>query len=233
MKSIWLAISLLGAAAAPAWAAPDVQDVQDVQGAQDAQDVQYHVTVSAHGAVIFEGEGRAEAQRPLELRQFVLAQDNAGHGQAFVDSGVKVVLRQLHRDAAQVSSQLALEVAGVAGGAQAVTVASRLGDAARAELAGYTVTLVASAMPSRVSPPLPEDFAYLAPSLQLDGLNLPRVQFDRGAYQLANARLQRTDGERYALVRPAPTSQPGQPGQPDTAVAARLLQAPLLYTAQR
>lgn len=211
MKSTWLAIGLISAVIAPAALA-----------APDAPDLQYHVTVSSHGAVMFEGEGRTGAERPLELRQFVLSQDNAGHGESFVDSGVKVVLRPLQRDAAHVSAQLALDVVGMPRAAQA-TVEARLGDAASAELAGYTVTLVATALPSRTSPPVPEDFAYLAPSLDMASLVLPHVRFDRASYQVANAQLQRADGERFAAVLVAPK----------TVARAGDFAAPLLYTAER
>lgn len=154
--------------------------------------VQYHVTVLNHDAVVYEGEGRADAGRSLELRQYVLARDNAGHGQSFVDSGVKIVLR---------ASQVNLDVAGQ--GFEA-PVAIKLDDETVAMLGGYMVKISASVVQPKASPALPEDFAYLAPSLSMESLALPNVAFDRGAYQVANAVLERPVGNQASAALVAP-----------------------------
>lgn len=186
-KPALFAVSLVCTAlATSAVAAPTAPDA-DASAA-----VQYRVTVLSRDAVVFEGEGRADAGSPLELRQYVLARDNAGHGQSFVDSGIKIVLR---------SSQVSLDVAGQ-GFEAPVTV--KLDDEAVAMLGGYTVKIAASAVQPKTSPVLPEDFAYLAPSLSLESLALPNVAFDRGSYQLANAVLERPVGNQASAVLVAP-----------------------------
>lgn len=186
-----------------------------------AQDVQYHVTVMDRSAVVFEGEGRVVADRALELRQYVLARDNAGRGQSFVDSGIKVVVQQTHHDDLGASSQLTLDVAGLTHEAR-TTVELKLGEESTAEMGGYTVKVFATPVLPKESPAMPEDFAYLAPSLSMGSLALPNVWFDRSSYQLANAVLARPADGRFAAVLMAPA-----------AVARSFEAEPLLYAAQR
>ncbi len=210
LKSTLLALSLSCLfAASPSVASSGVQDVQ------------YHVTVMKRSAVVFEGEGRVIADRALELRQFVLARDNAGRGQSFVDSGIKVVVRQTHHDDLSASSHLTLDVDGLTLEAGAA-VDLKLGEESTAEMGGYTVKVFATPVLPKESPAMPEDFAYLAPSLSMGSLALPNVWFDRSSYQLANAVLARPADGRFAVVLVAPTYM------------ARSLEAePLLYAARR
>lgn len=209
-KPTLLALSLAClAAASPAVASSGVQDVQ------------YHVTVMNRSAVVFEGEGRVTADRALELRQFVLARDNAGQGKSFVDSGVKVVVQQTRHDDLSASSQLTLDIAGLTKEASAA-VDLKLGEESTAEMGGYTVKVYATAVQPKESPAMPEDFAYLAPSFSMGSLALPNVWFDRSSYQLANAVLARPAGGQFAAVLVAPTN-----------VAHALDAEPLLYAARR
>lgn len=189
--------------------------------ATSAQELQYRVTVLSRNAVVFEGEGRTGTERPLELRQYVLARDNAGQGRSFVDSGVRVVVQPARRDAAAVSSRVTLGVPGQAAEAVA-NVELKLGEEWSADLGGYTVRLVATAVQPKASPAMPEDFAYIAPSLNLGSLALPNVWFDRQSYQVANAVLDRPADQQFATALVAPKA------------AARAFDvAPTLYAAQR
>lgn len=195
-KPALFALALLGTlSAAPASAA--VNDELDTAAAP----LQYRVTVLNRGVAMFEGEGRMGAGSPLELRQFVLARDNAGGGQSFVDSGIAVVLRQVHRDAGAVESSVNLSVAGQRFDAP---VNLKLGEETTATLGGYLVKIEAAAVQPKEAPLLPEDFAYLAPSLNVESLSLPNVAFDRGAYQVANAVLERAPGAQASAMLVAP-----------------------------
>lgn len=212
-KTTVLALGLACASVAPALAASSSETPSD-------QDVTYHVTVlSKRGNVVFEGEGRVDSAAPLVLRQFVLARDNAGGGRAFVDSGIKIELQQSRHDDASVTSRLALDMAGWDHEATA-TVDLKLGEESAAGLNGYTVKVVATAVQHKVSPLLPEDFAYLAPSLNMESTALPNVRFDRNGYQVANAVLDRPAGQSVAALV-APSS-----------VAAREADAPQLVAAR-
>jgi len=198
-KPALFALGLLGSlSAVSAHAASDEADVA-------ASPLQYRVTVLHRGVPMFEGEGRMGAGDPLALRQFVLARDNEGRGQSFVDSGVSVVLRQMHRDTGAVASTVNLDVDGQHFDAP---ISLKLVDEASSEttatLGGYLVKIEASVVQPKAAPLLPEDFAYLAPSLSMESLSLPNVAFDRGAYQVANAVLERGPGSLASATLVAP-----------------------------
>ncbi|WP_374590762.1 hypothetical protein [Aquabacterium sp.] len=195
LKPALFALGSLGALSAiPAVAASSESDAATAP-------LQYRVTVLHRGVAMLEGEGRVGAGNPLELRQFVLSRDNAGRGQSFVDSGVSVVLIQVHRDAGVVESSVNLDVAGQHFDAP---VSLKSGDEITARLGSYLVKIEASEVQPKEAPLLPEDFAYLAPSLSVESLSLPNVAFDRGAYQVANAVLERAPGAQASAMLVAP-----------------------------
>lgn len=173
-------------------------------------DIEYQVTLLSRRTVVFEGSGQAAAQQALALTSHVLAADNAGHGAVFVDSGFKVVLKPEAGDDQTVSTSVAVtaptNAAAPAGPAkQAETKLNlRLGEEATMPIAGYVLKVKAVAAAPLPQRSLPEDFAYLAPSLEANAATLPHVRFDRQAYQVANAVPELSAGTQTArLVAPS------------------------------